>query len=206
MPYKELLEEKRTREKIEPKVADISALIPEDQYLLQLNSMQSLGELLDLSQQWGGSLLRLSTVQAKDQRLQQKLEDQLCVRRDLLTQLFADAVISEMAVTGADPFVNEGTDVTLIFRVKQPEVFRTAAAGWLAQARKSRPDLTEAEVQLPRAQGGRAATRPTAWSARSSPSTRTTSSTRTRTARSAARSTRPRAPRQRCATPWTIAT
>lgn len=144
LPYKDLLEEKRTREKIEPKVADIAALIPEDQYLLQLNSMQSLGELLDLSQQWGSSLLRLSTVHAKDQRLQQKLEDQLCVRRDLLTRLFGDAVISEIAVTGADPFVNEGTDVTIIFRVKQPEVFRTAAAGWLDQIRKSRPDLTEA--------------------------------------------------------------
>ena len=112
--------------------------------------------MLDLSQQWGSSLLRLSTVQAKDQRLQQKLEDQLCVRRDLLTRLFADAVISEMAVTGADPFVHEGTDVTMIFRVKQPEVFRTAAAGWLDEVRKSRPDLTEADVQLPRAQGRRA--------------------------------------------------
>ena len=43
-------------------------LVPEDQYLLQFNSMQSLGELLDLSQQWGGSLLRLFTVQAKDQQ------------------------------------------------------------------------------------------------------------------------------------------
>lgn len=145
LPYKELLEEKRTREKIEPNVAEISALIPEDQYLLQINSMQSLGELLDLSTQWGNSLLRLLTVHAKDQRLQRKVEDQLCVRRDLLTRLFGDAVISEMAVTGADPCVNEGTDITVIFRVKQPAAFRTAAAGWLEQARKARPDLTEAE-------------------------------------------------------------
>ena len=78
-------------------------------------------------------------------RLEQKLEDQLCLRRDVLTRLFADAVISDVAFTGADPFVNEGTDVTMIFRVKQPAVFQTAAAGWLAAARKAQADLTEAE-------------------------------------------------------------
>jgi hypothetical protein len=85
------------------------------------------------------------TVHAQDQQLQRKLEDQLCVRRDVLTRLFGEAVISEVAVTGADPFFNEGTDVTMIFRVKRPEVFRAAAALWLDQVRKDRPDLTEAD-------------------------------------------------------------
>ena len=49
LPYKDLLEQKRTRDKIEPKVAEIARLVPADQYFLQLNSMQSLDELLDLS-------------------------------------------------------------------------------------------------------------------------------------------------------------
>ena len=122
----------------------------------------------------------------KTSSLQSKLEDQLCLRRDPLTQLFADAVISEVAVTGADPFVLEGTDVTMIFRLKQPEVFRKAAAGWLDEVRKKHPDMADARVQLPRPQGRRRTTRTTAWSVRSWSSTRTTSSTRTRTARSAA--------------------
>ena len=118
--------------------------VPADKYFLQLNSMQSLDELLDLSA-WGGSLLRLFTVEAQDQQLQRKLEEQLCLRRDMLTRLFADAAISEVAFTGADPFVQEGTDVTVIFHVKQPAVFQTAAAGWLADARKAHTDLTEAD-------------------------------------------------------------
>jgi hypothetical protein len=145
LPYKDLLEQKRVREKIEPKVAEIARLVPEDQYLLQVNSMQSLDELLDLSTQWGGNLLRLFTVQAKDQRLEAKLEEQLCIRRDLLTKLFGDAVISEMAVTGADPFVQEGADVTMIFRVSQPAVFRKRVEGWMADTVKAHPDLTSAD-------------------------------------------------------------
>jgi hypothetical protein len=144
LPYKDLLEQKRTRDKIEPKVAEIARFVPADQYFLQLNSMQSLDELVDLSTSWGGSLLRLFSIEAQDQQVQKKLEDQLCLQRDLLTRLFADAVISEVAFTGADPFVQEGTDVTVIFRVKQPAVFQAAAAGFLADARKAHPDLTEA--------------------------------------------------------------
>jgi hypothetical protein len=85
------------------------------------------------------------SVQAKDQRMEPKLEEQLCLRRGPLTQLFADAVISEVAATGADPFVLEGADVTLIFRLKKPEVLRAAAAGWLAETRKARPDLADAD-------------------------------------------------------------
>ena len=145
LPYKDLIEQKRTREKIEPKVAEIARLVPADQYFLQLNSMQSLDELVDLSTQWGGSLLRLYTIEAQDPQLQQKLETQLCLRRDLLTKLFADAVISDVAFTGADPFVNEGADMTIIFRVRQPAVFQQAADRWLADARNTHGDLVEAE-------------------------------------------------------------
>jgi hypothetical protein len=84
-------------------------------------------------------------VRAQDQRLQAKLEDQLCLRRGPLTRLFADRVIDEVAVTGADPFVLEGADVTMIFRLKQPEVFHKSAAGWLDEVRKSYPELVNRE-------------------------------------------------------------
>ncbi len=143
--YEKLLEEKRIREKVEPKPHELTRLVPADQYLLQFNSMKSLGELSDLTSQWGTNLLRLFRVQAKDQRLEAKLEDQLCLRRGPLTKLFADLVIAEMAITGTDPFVQEGTDVTMIFRLKQPEVFQKAAAGWLEEVRKDHPDAVAAE-------------------------------------------------------------
>ncbi len=143
--YKKLLEELRERDHVEPNVREISRLVPEDQYFAHFNSMRSLGEVLDFSAQWGNDLLRLFTLRAQDQRLQAKIEDQLCLRRDPLTKLFAEGAIAEVAVTGADPFVLEGTDVTMIFRLKQPEVFKKAAAGWLAEARKKYPELVDGE-------------------------------------------------------------
>ncbi len=145
LPYKNLLKKKLDEEKIEPSIHEISKLVPADQYFIHFNSMKSLSEMLDLSSQWGNDLLRLFTVRAQDQQLRSKLEDQLCLRRDPLTKLFADGVIGEVAATGADPFVLEGTDVTVIFRVKQPKVFQKAAAGWIEEVRAKHPGMVDQE-------------------------------------------------------------
>ncbi len=145
LPYRQLLDEKLAKDKRQPKRADIARLIPEDQYFLHFHSLKAAGEVLDLSVDWGDSLLRLFTVTAQDNRVQQKLEEQLCLRRDPLTKLFAGGAVSELAIAGSDPFVLEGTDVTLILRLKKPELFQAAADAWLAETKQQHPDLVEQE-------------------------------------------------------------
>ncbi|MBV9124436.1 MAG: hypothetical protein JO112_13835 [Planctomycetes bacterium] len=143
-PYAELLEKKQ-KQNIQPSVHDITKLVPEDQYFLHFNSLAAGGELFDLTSDWGDSLLRLFTVRAQDNRVQEKLEDQLCLRRGPLTRLFADGVVAELAVTGSDPFVTEGTDITFLFRLKQADLFQKAADDWLAQVKARYPALQERE-------------------------------------------------------------
>lgn len=144
LPYEELLEKKRL-EGTEPRVHAMSRLVPRDQYFLHFNSMSTANQLVALAEQWGTSLLRLFTVSARDHHLREKYEDQLCLRRDGLTRLFADAVIAELGVTGSDFFIAEGTDLTFIFRIERPELFDRAAAGWLEEVRARHPDLVERE-------------------------------------------------------------
>lgn len=144
LDYASLLDEKAT-DGVQPRPHEIARLVPDDCYLLHFRSLDAAGELADLTAEWGDHLLRLFTVHARDNHLQQKLEDELCLRRGPLAKLFDDEVVSEFAVVGADPFVIEGSDVTLIFRLQQPEAFRQAAAEWLAEARQRHPDLTERE-------------------------------------------------------------
>jgi hypothetical protein len=144
LPYGKLLEEKKAKN-ILPRVQPITRLIPEDQYFLHFNSMQSAGELFDLVNDWGNSLFRLFSIRAQDNRLQAKMDEQLCLRRGPLTRLFADGVVTEMAITGGDSFVLEGTDVTIVFRLKRPEVFRKLAEEWLAEAKKKHSNLVERE-------------------------------------------------------------
>ncbi len=144
LPYKDLLE-KAHQKGIEPRVAEIAKLVPEDQYFVHFQSMAAASELFDLATAWGDDLLRLAVVHARDNRIRQKFEDQLCIRREPLARLFADRVVAEFAITGSDPFVQEGTDVTFLFRLKQPEVFDKVAAGWLALVKQKRKDVEERE-------------------------------------------------------------
>ena len=144
LPYKSLLEN-AAKKGLTPEVHPVSALVPEDQYLLQFNSMDAATELADLTQEWGDSILRPFTIHARHSRIQRKIEDQLCLRRDPISRLFADQTIEEVAVTGSDVFLFEGSDLALIFRLKRPEVFEVAAASWVSEVRKTYPALVERE-------------------------------------------------------------
>ena len=142
--YASLLDEK-AKQGIQPQPHAIARLVPEDRYFVHFRSLATAGELADLTTEWGDDLLRLFTVHARDNHLQQKLADQLCLDRDGLTKLFADEAVSEGAIAGSDPFLVEGTDVTFVFRLEQAEAFRKAAAGWIADAHERHADLTERE-------------------------------------------------------------
>jgi hypothetical protein len=70
----------------------------------------------------------------------ERLKRQLAVETDPRTRPFYDLVVDEVALTGSDPFVREGSDVTLLFRVKQPLFFRERMDGFIEEAAKARPD------------------------------------------------------------------
>ena len=144
LDYEQLLADKAD-EGVTPQPHDVARLVPADQYLLHFNSMRSFGEAADLASAWGDSLLRLYTIQAQDNRLQEKFEEQWCVRRDGLVELAENGAIGDVALTGADTYLLEGTDLTLIIRVTNPDAFRGAVDGWLTETRAQHADLVERE-------------------------------------------------------------
>jgi len=145
LPYEQLLAKKK-EQNVLPQVPEVARLIPNDQYCLQFNSLETFGTLYDLSADWGDSLLRLFTVSARDNRIQEKLEDQLILRRQPLTRLFAEGVVGDFALTGSDPYVVEGTDVTFLLRLKKADLFDKSAGEWLQETRgKFKDALRERE-------------------------------------------------------------
>ena len=70
------------------------------------------------------------------------------MQTDPLTRPFYDMVVEEVALTGSDLFFREGSDVTMLFRVKQPEVFRLRMDGFLEAAAKSRPDAVRSTGKI----------------------------------------------------------
>ncbi len=142
LDYRKLLKKKR-EDGVEPELHSLAAFVPDDQYFLYFDSMKVANDLVEMGSEWGDNLLRLLTLHARHNRLDQKLETQLCLRRTPLTKLFADGVIAEMAMTGSDPFFAEGTDVTVLLRLSKPLIFEGMASAWMEETRKASPGLEE---------------------------------------------------------------
>ena len=140
LDYEQLLKDKRD-DKIEPQVHAIAKLVPHDQYMLHFNSLGALDATIDLGTQWGDSLLRLFTVQAQDNRVKEKFEQQFVIDHESLEKLFAEGIATELALTGSDPSILEGTDLSVIFRVTDTEVFLKESLRWIEAARANHPDI-----------------------------------------------------------------
>ena len=116
-PFEKMLKDRS------PKLPALAALIPADQYAVFFTDINKQIELADLMEDWGGSLLETLQTSSRDFRVRQQITRQLCLETNFLTRLFADKVIGAMAITGNDPFLKEGSDVTILFSLKKKDLF-----------------------------------------------------------------------------------
>ncbi|MCJ7728408.1 MAG: hypothetical protein MUO27_00775 [Sedimentisphaerales bacterium] len=122
------------------KMFPVAALVPYDNYYCHFTSISKEVAASDLIKQWGTSLLRMMTVTARDADLPSRYTDQLCIDVSVLTRLFGDLVIGEIAITGGDPFLREGSDVAIIIQVKNNMIFDKMMKSYADKAIKSNKD------------------------------------------------------------------
>lgn len=117
-PWREMLAGKR------PAVSDLSRMTPEDFYLIEFGSP---GKLIGALEE-GGDWLALMQIQAandaRDARAIPRLLKQLLLDVSPALRPLYDANLGHVAVVGSDPFVSEGSDVTVLFEVKAPKLFQ----------------------------------------------------------------------------------
>ena len=139
-PWKEMLGD---RENVP--VSRLSLCVPDDQYFVRFQSLNRMLDILDLNDKWGAHIIVQTGRQARNQQVTKRLKRQLAVVTDALTRPFYDLVVNEVAVTGSDLYVREGSDVTLLFGVRQPQLFRARMDGFLNSFAKSTPGAVRSE-------------------------------------------------------------
>jgi hypothetical protein len=140
-PFDKMIEGRR------PEVFPIASLVPYDNYYCHFTSISKEIAASDLIKQWGTSLLRSITVTARDSDCPTRYSDQLCIDVSALTRLFGDMVIGEIAITGGDPFLREGTDLALVIEVKSGKVFETMMKGHARRALSGNADAKASESE-----------------------------------------------------------
>ncbi|ACM18446.1 hypothetical protein Geob_0069 [Geotalea daltonii FRC-32] len=107
-----------------PQLPPLAAAIPQDHYAVFFADINKEIELADLLDEWGGNLLHQVETSARDFQVRRKVSSQLCLENSQLTRWFGDRVVADMAFTGSDPFLKEGTAFTVLFSLKDRDRFR----------------------------------------------------------------------------------
>jgi hypothetical protein len=123
-----------------PSISPLAYDVPEDFYLVEFRSLSKLLDVMDASDLWGTHLFNQAFKEARTQNAGERLKRQLAMQTEPALRPFYDLVVENVAVTGSDPFVREGSDVTVIFRLKQPAIFKARMDAFLDETQKARAD------------------------------------------------------------------
>jgi hypothetical protein len=138
-PWKEMLAGRT------PEVSPLARCVPADFYFIEFRSLGKLLDLGDTGDLWARHLFSQAQHEARSQLSAERLKRQLAVETDGLLRPFYDLVVQEVALTGSDLFWREGSDVTLLFRFRQLDVFKLQMDSFLTKAEQSLPDVQRSE-------------------------------------------------------------
>ncbi|MHB8903007.1 MAG: hypothetical protein ACYC6Y_29960, partial [Thermoguttaceae bacterium] len=125
-----------------PGVCKLAMAVPEDQYFVRFESVEELLQVAELGDRWGAHLFAQTIGSATTAATSSRVKTQLAIQTDPFTRPFYDTVIDAVAMTGSDLYFRAGTDTTLLFAIKQPQLFRLRMDGFLESAAKSSPGAT----------------------------------------------------------------
>jgi hypothetical protein len=110
----------------------LAKAVPADFYFVRAKSFGSFTEMLGFVQGFGAPAADLFDRASSERGTQARYLAELGVETSDLSRVLGPEVVEDFAVTGSDPYLHEGSDVTLIFRLKSPLLFRAALQKALA--------------------------------------------------------------------------
>jgi hypothetical protein len=119
-----------------PAPEPLARLVPFDNFYVHFKSIRKFIEFGEVLDQWGTNLGRAYEVTSRDYFIKERYEKQLCLRSGWQGKTFGPAVVKSLALTGSDGYLREGSDLTVIFHVTDPQVFLKGVEPFVQEARK----------------------------------------------------------------------
>lgn len=123
-----------------PEISPLARYVPEDFYFAEFRTLTKMLDAYDVGDLWGAHLFNQAFREAQTLNVGERLKRQLAIEVDQGLRPFYDLVVEDVAVTGSDLFAREGSDVTLLFRVKQPLLFHGRVDAFLDAAERAHAD------------------------------------------------------------------
>jgi hypothetical protein len=105
---------------------------PADFYFVRSREVAKLFDLIDELEEWGQPLADWIDGHAQRRDTFERYQIELGLARTGLASILGPRLVSELALVGSDPYVHQGTDITLIIRPKEQRLFTAALGAMLA--------------------------------------------------------------------------
>jgi hypothetical protein len=122
----------------------LAAAVPAEFWYARFDDIRMMLRVLDEADAWITPIVQISQSNPEDRHLAERYQAQLGLKRTGLAKLFGHTVVGQVAIAGSDPYLREGSDVTLIFSIKQQAVFDAELAKHLDGYKAEVPGLASA--------------------------------------------------------------
>ncbi len=119
----------------------LAKAVPADFYFVRVRDFSTFLDLGAVLDSWGTPALDFLDGHIQDRDLRDRYQTQLALEQTELARTFGPSVIDELAIVGSDPYLVEGSDLTLIFKVKSALLFDAALAKALDSFGAAHPGL-----------------------------------------------------------------
>ncbi|MGO8993496.1 MAG: hypothetical protein ACLQVI_09205 [Polyangiaceae bacterium] len=117
---------------VKPPAEPLADAAPAEFYYARASSLPTLFRVLDQVDAWGTPASQVFSGAHEDHGIAARYEAQLGLERTEVARTLGPSIVTEVAVVGSDPYVREGSDVTLLFRVRNHALFDAALQATLA--------------------------------------------------------------------------
>ncbi|PKL47573.1 MAG: hypothetical protein CVV42_12640 [Candidatus Riflebacteria bacterium HGW-Riflebacteria-2] len=129
------------------------SLIPADCAFVHFPSYTAFRKAFDFFDEWATALGTLSGGESGNSNfsIEKRIKDQLLLKTDMLTRLFADLALSDIVFVAEDPFIFEGSAIAVILKISNETLLREKLAMTAAEFRKENASISESSLTI----GGR---------------------------------------------------
>ena len=110
----------------------LAKAVPAEFYFVRANSFTAFTRVLDFVERFAAPAADLLDGASSERGSLPRYLAELGIESSDLSRVLGPEVVQDFALTGSDPYVHEGSDVTLLFRLKSPLLFRAALEKALA--------------------------------------------------------------------------
>lgn len=126
----------------------LASQVPPDWFYAHFSSLSRALDFGDYLNQTGGAFYNRFSDAPVDTALKKRILSQLAILENKEARIFYDSVLSEMALVSSDFFFSMGTDVSLLFKLKQKAIFETTIKMYRSKFLKETPNAKEETLTI----------------------------------------------------------